>query len=290
MMRRSIWPMLACALAALWNAGCQPKSDDTKPKDKAAADSRASAESATSDHAGSHAHGAKSSHPAADVPTGTPSVAPEVAVSPETAPETVVTAFLDATRRGDDALAARLLSKKAVAETTRVGLAVKPPGTPTMKYAIARTEYPPEVPDGVYVHSVWSETSDSGEEQFDVTWVLRKQPEGWRIVGMAAQMVEDEPPFFLNFEQPEDLYRKMREADAQTADAQTADAQTGDAQTGDAPPANRTEDADSAAGQTAIADQRASDQRASTAPSRDAAPRSGPNATAREPSTGNPLR
>jgi hypothetical protein len=47
--------------------------------------------------------------------------------------------------------------------------------------------------------------------------VLRKQPEGWRIVGMAAQLDED-LPYFLNFEHPEDLYRKMQEAQQPTAD------------------------------------------------------------------------
>jgi hypothetical protein len=136
-------------------------------------------------------------------------ISAQEALRPEASPEMVVSAFLDATRRGDDVLASQLLSTKALEETSRHGLAVKPPGTPQMTYTIEKVEYPPNVNGGAYVHSIWTERGTEGEESFDIVWVLRKQTEGWRIIGMAAQFSDEEQPYFLNFEQPDDLIRKM---------------------------------------------------------------------------------
>jgi hypothetical protein len=126
-------------------------------------------------------------------------------------PDAVISAFLEATRRGDDELAASLLSQKALEETTKIGLAVKPPGTPSMAYHISEVEFPEAVPDGAYVHSMWTEQFEGVEEQYDITWVLRRQEEGWRIVGMAADLAPGEPTYFLNFEEPSELYRQMQE-------------------------------------------------------------------------------
>jgi hypothetical protein len=154
-----------------------------------------------------HSGQALSHSPAPSSPA--PSSAPTPAV--DAGPDAVVTAFLEATRRGDDQLAANLLSQKALEETSRIGLAVKPPGTPSMEYQIAEVEYAEEVSDGAYVHSTWTEQFEGVEEEFEVTWVLRRETEGWRIVGMAAELQPGDPPFFLNFEDPAELYRQMQE-------------------------------------------------------------------------------
>lgn len=99
-----------------------------------------------------------------------------------------------------------------------MGLAVKPPGTPTMQYTIEQVEFPDGVADGAYVHSLWSEQA-AGDDSYRITWILRKQSAGWRIVGMAAEMSDSEPPYFLNFEQPQDLYRRIQDAEREVADA-----------------------------------------------------------------------
>jgi hypothetical protein len=218
--------MLAALLAlCAWNSGCKGKTEATSD--------RPGATSTTShghdhdghdhdahDHEGHDHEGQDHDAPADDDAAAARTVErgqAEEALAADAPPAAVVTAFLEATRRGDDALASQLLSAKALAETTRVGLAVKPPGTPTMQYTIGEVEYPEGAKDGAYVHSIWKEVYEGGEETFDVTWVLRKQPQGWRIVGMAAQLDED-LPYFLNFEQPEDLYRKMQEAQQPTGE------------------------------------------------------------------------
>ncbi len=49
--------------------------------------------------------------------------------------------------------------------------------------------------------------SESGEPAaVQVTWILRRQAEGWRIAGMATA-VANEAPLLINFEDPDDLRR-----------------------------------------------------------------------------------
>jgi len=43
----------------------------------------------------------------------------------------------------------------------------------------------------------------------NVVWVVRLDPEGWRVVGMAMRIFDDMPPLLLNFEDPEDMIAKQ---------------------------------------------------------------------------------
>jgi hypothetical protein len=144
-------------------------------------------------------------------PTSSEVDGPVPHLTSDSPPDAVVSAFLEATRRGDDQLAASLLSQKALEETTKIGLAVKPPGTPSMEYHIQGAEFVEHVPEGAYVHSTWTEQHEGELEQYEVTWILRQEEIGWRIVGMAAEMNPDEPPYVLNFEEPSELYRQMQQ-------------------------------------------------------------------------------
>ncbi|MDP7020507.1 MAG: hypothetical protein QGG36_32205, partial [Pirellulaceae bacterium] len=113
------------------------------------------------------------------------------------------------TRGGDQHVAAALLTSKAIEETRKRGLTVQPPGSPTMKYEIGRAEMS-EDNEGVWVTSVWRETLEDGTvESYEIVWVLRKEQPGWRIAGMAAQLSPDESPMLINFEQPDELERRV---------------------------------------------------------------------------------
>lgn len=135
-------------------------------------------------------------------------------VSSEDGPDEVVRAFLDAARGGDDSTATQLLTDKAREETGRAGLALDPPGTPTMKYEIGKIEYHEQDPHAAYVNSLWLESQGPADDRFEVVWVLRRQSEGWRIAGMAAQMEAGQPPIFLNFEDTNDVARIKSEVGA----------------------------------------------------------------------------
>lgn len=46
----------------------------------------------------------------------------------------------------------------------------------------------------------------SAGEAVQVTWILRRQSDGWRIAGMATATTGEEP-LLINFEDPSDLRR-----------------------------------------------------------------------------------
>lgn len=78
--------------------------------------------------------------------------------------------------------------------------------------------------------SVWTETYPDGAITYEIVWVLRRQAEGWRIAGMALELLPGQPPQFLNFEDPQDMMQKHEAALAaqeQAAAAETAQAPAG---------------------------------------------------------------
>ena len=134
------------------------------------------------------------------------------------APDAIVKAFLDALRSGDAVVAEGLMTDTARSETAKHDLAVQPPGTPEARYQIGKIEFVSEKKDGAHVSSLWTEQNGQGAvTSYEVVWVLRKQPDGWRIAGMATQLVPDQQPVFLNFEDPADMLAKWEAADAELA-------------------------------------------------------------------------
>jgi hypothetical protein len=128
------------------------------------------------------------------------------------APEQVVSVFLDALRAGDQATTAALLTGKALTETSKRNLSVCPQATPNMEYKVMSSEVLPENPSGAHVSVRWTENYSDGNVEYDVVWVLRRQQEGWRIAGMAIELVPGQGLAFLNFEDPDDMIRKQEEA------------------------------------------------------------------------------
>jgi hypothetical protein len=154
----------------------------------------------------------KGDPPPANVPATNGSDASPVAAAngAKESPEAVVVKFLDALVKGDDEIAAALLTKKALEETRSRGLKVQPPGSPGMTYQIGQTEFVGDAKDGAHVGSIWTEKHPNGQvDRFDAIWVLRSQPEGWRIVGFAVPPTEENEAMFVNFEDVEDLLQKL---------------------------------------------------------------------------------
>ncbi len=64
---------------------------------------------------------------------------------------------------------------------------------------------------GARVACTWTDIDADGQPKDDVAiWVLRREPEGWRIVGVAAMVFPGENPVVLNFEDPEDMLRQQQ--------------------------------------------------------------------------------
>lgn len=147
----------------------------------------------------------------------------------DSSPDLVVEKFLVALRDGDRSTAAALLTSKARDETAKHDLVVAPPGSPNAEFYVGEIVFVDEAQTGAHVKSIWAETEGPQEVSYELVWALRQQDDGWRIAGMATEIVSGERPVFLNFEQPEDMLEKMQQAErvaAQPHEAGHADAGT----------------------------------------------------------------
>lgn len=121
-----------------------------------------------------------------------------------------VATFLDAVKRGDDAAARGMLTKVAAAKTQEMGISVAPPVPATATYSIRECEIVADSEDLMHVATTWTDTDSDGFTTTDnVVWVVRLDPEGWRVVGMAMRVFDDMPPLLLNFEDPADMVAKQ---------------------------------------------------------------------------------
>jgi len=126
-------------------------------------------------------------------------------------PDQAVFDFLEAVRTGNDQKAAEMLSPLARQKTAEKQMVVAPPGSPTAKFTVGKVKYKPDDNDGAYVSCTWSDVDDQGNARSDdIVWGVRHEPEGWRIVGMVLQVLPNEEPLVLNFEDPDDMIRKQQ--------------------------------------------------------------------------------
>jgi hypothetical protein len=128
-----------------------------------------------------------------------------------TAPaKAAVVAFLDAVKRGDDAAARGMLTKVARAKTEELGISVAPPVADSATYSVRDCEFVAGSGDLAHVATTWTDVAPDGSKTSEnVVWVVRLDPEGWRVVGMAMRVFDDMPPLLLNFEDPEDMVAKQ---------------------------------------------------------------------------------
>lgn len=129
----------------------------------------------------------------------------------KTAPaKATVVAFLEAVKRGDDVAARGFLTKVARAKTEELGMSVAPPVADTATYTVRECELIGDAGDMAHVATVWTDVgADGSQSNENVVWVVRLDPEGWRVVGMALRVFDDMPPLLLNFEDPDDMVAKQ---------------------------------------------------------------------------------
>jgi hypothetical protein len=135
-----------------------------------------------------------------------------IAVPAAAAPDQVITVFLNALRTGDSPTTESLLTAKAREELTKHSMSVDVQSAPNAIYEIRAAQILADNSGGAHVSSVWTEKFDNGDETYEIVWVLRHQPEGWRVAGMMMQLLPEQQAQFLNFENPEDMMKKREEA------------------------------------------------------------------------------
>jgi hypothetical protein len=116
--------------------------------------------------------------------------------------------FLEAVRRGDDATAAAMFTQLAREKASEMNIEVAPKGSDTAQFEVFEAEHVDD--ELAKVPSTWSDYDAEGQLRTDkMAWMLRREPEGWRVAGMAATVFEGEPPLLLDFENPEETLRKL---------------------------------------------------------------------------------
>lgn len=143
---------------------------------------------------------------------GTNSPSERAAARDPRGPDAVVFDFLEAVRVGNDEFAAQALTLLARQKTAEMDLVVAPPGSETARFSVNEFEL---VPDGsAHVATVWTDVDELGQPRSDeIVWILRQEPEGWRIAGMATKLLDYQVPLILDFEDPEDMLRRQQLAE-----------------------------------------------------------------------------
>ncbi len=140
-------------------------------------------------------------------------------------PAETVASFYEALRKGDEDAISQLLTDKARTETAKSGLGIQSQGSARLQYELGRLEYVDDAREGAHLQSLWIDYDEYGDQlATEVIWVLRRQPNGWRVAGMATQVAEGELPLLFNFEDPEDMLRKKEYVERQYAEAEALQA------------------------------------------------------------------
>ena len=132
------------------------------------------------------------------------------AAADKAGPDVAVFEFLKAVQTGDDKKAAGMLTKLAREKTAEMEMVVAPPGSETASFEVGQVELLED--RGAYVSSTWTDVGEDGQPHSDqIVWLVRNEPEGWRIAGMVTKLFESK--LVLNFEDPQDMMRKQQQAE-----------------------------------------------------------------------------
>jgi hypothetical protein len=128
-------------------------------------------------------------------------------------PKLTVYHFLESLRKGDDERANSLLTPLAREKTAAMDYRLTPTASDNARFTIDSVDYVGD--DGARVAMTWTDVDDEGKATSDkAIWVLRKEAEGWRVVGTAAIFFPGEEPVVLNFENPAEVKKTLEEVSA----------------------------------------------------------------------------
>lgn len=132
-----------------------------------------------------------------------------------TDPRQAVYDFLVSVKSGDHSTATALLTTAAQQEAWKNGLAISGEGFPDAKFSISESQLLEN--QEAHVMTIWQNEREMGaQKSFECVWLLRQEPHGWCIQGMATRL-EVEPPqvLELNFENQAEMQQRQQWAQKQ---------------------------------------------------------------------------
>ncbi len=124
-------------------------------------------------------------------------------------PVSAAKVFLEAVRTGDDEKVVAMFTELARQQAGELNRQFAPVGSDTARYTVSdKVDYLGD--EGARIMSTWTDLGADGKPRSDeIMWMLRKEPGGWRIAGMAAVIFPGEPPLLLDFENMKETLRKV---------------------------------------------------------------------------------
>ena len=123
-------------------------------------------------------------------------------------PDVAVAEFLEAVRVGNDQKAAEMFTPLARQRVAELKIQVAPQGSDTASFSVGEVEYLAQ--DGARVAATWTDLDENGKPRTEeMTWMVRRESEGWRVAGMTTIIFPGESPLLLDFEKPQELLRKL---------------------------------------------------------------------------------
>lgn len=143
----------------------------------------------------------------------------------------VVQEFLAAFKTGNDALAEKLLTKKAIEETKKFDLVINVPGDESATFKILDVEGVDfSGGQGAHVLTQWTDGDTASPRTEECILVLRPEEAKWRIAGMIYRPFQDRPPVVFDFEDPQHMLEQMHLVEEEAIRRANAEANPASAQ------------------------------------------------------------
>jgi hypothetical protein len=201
------WLFLACILTALFASGCGGGSQTSDPSPESDANIANSATTTTT------------VEPSGTIQDKSPATADSELPSTNALPDEICLRFMNLLKSGNRLTAERLLTRRAETVTNRGGFPIQPLGSPVATYRIGETRYATNKQELAHVDCQIADELNGKPIESSITWMVRKQQEGWRICGIIFESSDDQPADFLSFENPDDVAQLKGLIEEQTADA-----------------------------------------------------------------------
>ena len=147
-------------------------------------------------------------------------------VSEDATPEGVCRKFMALIKSEKRVEAENLLTRMALAVTTKAGLQLEPMGGPNSVYTVNDVRYATNKKRLAQVECCVADNIDGEKVKMDLTWLVRKQSNGWRISGVMLEMTPGSEKDLLSFENIHDVtkIKSLADADVLNEDSRQANA------------------------------------------------------------------
>ncbi len=198
--------------ALLLFSGCGPKSEEPEKDQETAAQTQITP-SVTKQQI-------KSVVPTRSEVMRSPADAVDKLPEEKASPQEVCQRFMELLRSGNRVTAENLLTRAALTATSKAGLQLEPMGGPTAVFEMGGTRFATIKEELAHVDCEIVEQINGQEVRSEITWMMRKQRQGWRVAGLLVEMETGQSKDLLSFENETDVERIKGLAAADLPDSQ----------------------------------------------------------------------